>query len=148
MPTACERLADTADAIVADDSGISGEDFLLELGERAAGIRRGLSGLIDLVSGGSNPIEGGGFKKEYGDGSGKQVRHFAGMAAAAARLGTDVSSWTGEHIRRDPDDSADGRLNEAAIRFARGLLEGDLSPADAGGWIRANICARAAKLPE
>lgn len=142
MPTACERLADTADAINADESGVDGKDFLLELGERAAGIRRGFSGLIDLVAGGSNPIEGGGFKEEYGDGSGRQVRHFAGMAAAAARLGPDVSSWTGEHVRRDPDDSADGRLNEAAIRFARGLLDGDLSPADAGAWIREHVCAR------
>lgn len=77
MPTACERLAEVADAIVADESGIDGKDFLLELGERAAGIRRGFSGLIDLVAGGGNPIEGGGFRKEYGDGSGKQVRHFA-----------------------------------------------------------------------
>lgn len=140
MLTACERLADAADAIVADESGIDGKDFLLELGERAAGIRRGFSGLIDLVSGGDNPIKGGGFREEYGDGSGLQVRHFAGMAAAAARLGTDLSSWSGEHIRRDADDSADGRLNQAAIRFADALLEGDLSPADAGTWIREHLC--------
>lgn len=141
MSTACERLAEVAAAIVADESDIDGKDFLLELGERAAGIRRGFSGLIDLVAGGSNPIEGGGFKEQYGDGSRLQVRHFAGMATAAARLGPDVSSWTGEHVRHDPDDSADGRLNEAAIRFARGLLDGDLSPGAAGAWIREHICA-------
>jgi hypothetical protein len=136
----CAELVRIAEEIIAEHPGISARDFLQELGWRVAGIEPGIEGLIELARGGENVISGGGFRPEYDDGSQGQARHFAGIASAVARLGARFTAWAGEHALRDNPNSADGRLTEAAVNFARALLGGELPVAEAGGWIESNIC--------
>lgn len=137
---ACAELVRIAEEIVAEHPDISARDFLQELGWRVAGIEPGIEGLIELARGGENVVSGGGFRPEFDDGSRGQARHFAGIAAAVARLGSRFTTWAGEHALRDDPDSADGRLTEAAVTFARALLDGELPVTDSGDWIESNIC--------
>jgi hypothetical protein len=147
QPNACADLARTAQEIAAETPEISARDFLLELGWRVAGIEPGVEGFIDLARGGENIISGGGFQPEFDDGTSGQARHFAGIATAVAKLGSRFTTWAGERALRDSPDSADGRLSEAAITFARALLDGDLPVADADEWIETHLCLAAASNP-
>ena len=115
--------------------------FLLRLGTEAAGIRRGPLGFVDLARGGSNRLHGGGIRKPLDDRTGGQVRHFAGIATAAARVGPTPTRWLSILIGRDHPASADGRLTDLAVSFARQLLSGELPTTDAAGWVERNICA-------
>lgn len=137
---ACERLAALASRIAPRDP--SPRRFLTALGREAAGIRPGPAGLVDLARGGRNILVGHGFKRRYDDATTGQVRHFAGTAVAVATLGPSATVWVSEHLRGDPDRSADGRLTEAAARFADMVLSGALPVAEAGGWIERTLCAR------
>ena len=114
--------------------------FVRRLGRDAAGIRTGAGALLDLASGGTDEIPGGGFRTAFSDGTDGQARHFAGIAVAASYGGEDATRRISVFVRRDPPNSADGRLTEEALAFERALQEGDLAPADAGAWIRGRIC--------
>jgi hypothetical protein len=137
---ACQRLAGLAGKITAQNPGLSPRDFILALGEQAAGIRRGPPGLLDLLKGGNNLLPGGGFQSEYDDGSGGQARHFIGIAVSSVTFGPKLTVWLSETVRRDPADSPDGRLTLAAIDFTRKLLNGELPTASAEQWLRDNLC--------
>jgi hypothetical protein len=115
--------------------------FLERLALEVAGIRPGWPGTLDLALGGRDVIRGRGWRPEYSDGSRGQARHFVGLAAATVRFGPGPTRWVSVRIRRDPADSPDGRLTDAAIEFAVGILHGDLSVADAADWIRGRLCA-------
>jgi hypothetical protein len=136
--TACERLAGLAGELADADDGVS--DFLLDLGQQAAGISKGRRALADLVRGGRNRIPGKGFKRRFDDGSSGQVRHFVGYVRGSMFGGTNVTRWIGEHLRHDPANSPDGRLGEEGIEFAQDLTGGRLSLSDASGWLRNRLC--------
>ena len=44
-------------------------------------------------------------------------------------------------VRRDAEESPDGRLSQLAVDFASALLDGSLPPRESGEWIRRNVCA-------
>lgn len=138
MPSACAELARTADAIAAEQSGAP--VFLVELGQRVAGIPRGRLALLGLLLGGRSRFKGGGFRPELRDHSAGQARHFAGIARSVTVLGVDRTRWVSLNLRRDAPDAPDGRLTELAIEFATGLLDGSLATAEAGNWIRGHVC--------
>jgi hypothetical protein len=145
--TACERLAGLAGYLAETDDSVN--DFLLDLGQQAAGISKGRRALDDLVRGGRNRITGKGFKRPFDDGSSGQVRHFVGYVRASMFGGSNVTRWIGEHLRHDPADSPDGRLGDEGIEFAQDLIGGRLSPSDASGWLRNRLCrAPRPPLPE
>lgn len=136
--TACERLA-----IVAGGLGSQTDDptrLLRGLGRRAAGIHDPPRAFVDLARGGQNLIPGAGFRNRYNDRTAGQARHFAGVAVATT-YGTDSTTrLVSIFVRNDSAGSADGRLTDAAIEFARQLRRGDLEPAAAGEWVLAEIC--------
>jgi hypothetical protein len=134
---ACTALADAIDRLAA--RGYSSGRFLRELGQ-AAGVRRGPLWLVDAASGGRNRIRGRGFQSAVDDDTDGQARHFAGTVAVAARLGAVVTRWLVVHVLRDGPDSADGLLSEEAIEFVRLVRSGELSQADAAGWVRGRLC--------
>ena len=136
---ACGHLVKLARELVAAEP--SPREFLFQLGERAAGIRRGPVGYIDLARGGRNIFPGDGVVDELEDNTGGQIRHFAGIAAASVRVGPSSATWLSVHVGRDAVKSADGRLTEAAASFSRRLLAGDLAVADAPDWISKHICS-------
>jgi hypothetical protein len=136
--TACQRLSILAANLAATDR--SAEEFLVDLGQRAAGIRKGRLALLDLARDGHNVILGRGFKPEFDDGTRGQVRHFAGVARASMFGGSIVTRWISENLRRDPADSPDGRLADEGIDFAQSLLAGRLRPSEASDWIRDRLC--------
>lgn len=112
----------------------------MRLGTDAAGIRRGALAVADLARGGSNLIPGGGVKRHYDDETDGQIRHFAGIATASARIGPRLARTLSLTVLRDPPTSADGRLTDAAVEFSRQLLSGELPLADASGWIARRLC--------
>lgn len=114
--------------------------LLVRLGAEAAGIRPGPRALIDLARGGRNRIPGGGVRPRLDDDSGGQVRHFAGIASAAARIGATPTRWLSVVVGRDAPSSPDGRLTDLAVSFARQLTRGTLPMTDAAGWVRDNVC--------
>ncbi|MGR2751870.1 hypothetical protein [Agromyces arachidis] len=134
---ACAALAESIDRLAA--RGHSDRRFLRELG-RAAGVRRGPMWLFDAASGGRNRIRGRGFRPAVDDDTEGQARHFAGTVAVAARLGGPVTRWLTVHVLRDGPESADGRLSEEAIEFARLVRSGELPQADASSWVRDRLC--------
>ncbi|RFA13848.1 hypothetical protein B7R22_11530 [Subtercola boreus] len=136
---ACAELAALAGRVGAEAS--SPREFLLTLGTEAAGIRRGPLWMIDAALAGQNRLPGRGFAEPFDDGSNGQARHFAGTAVSTARLGASVTRWVSVRLRRDPLDSADGRLGEQAITFAGLVLSGELPVAATPGWIAENLCA-------
>lgn len=97
--------------------------------------------MLDAAVAGRNRLPGRGFAAAFDDGTSGQARHFAGTAAAAARLGASLTRFVSVHLRRDPHDSPDGRLGEQAIAFAALVLSGDLPVADTPAWIAATLCA-------
>lgn len=134
---ACAALAESIDRLA--ELGYSSGRFLRELG-RAAGVRRGPLWLLDAASGGRNRLRGRGFHPAVDDDTDGQARHFAGTVAVAARLGGPITRWLTTRILRDPPDSADGRLSDQAIEFARLVRSGELAQADAAGWVRDRLC--------
>ncbi|MGR0319728.1 hypothetical protein [Agromyces sp. ZXT2-3] len=137
---ACAALADSIDRLAA--RGHSNRRFLRELG-RAAGVRRGPLWVLDAASGGRNHLRGRGFRRHVDDRTDGQARHFAGTVAVAARIGGPLTRWLTTVVLRDPPGSADGRLSEEAIEFARLVRSGDLSQADAAEWVRDRLCRAA-----
>lgn len=138
---ACSALADLAAALAGANPPPAPRAFLILLGERAAGIRRGPCAVYDLLRGGANSLPGGGFRADYDDATRGQARHFAGMARAVTLLGVQGTAWLCVHLLRDAPDSADGRLSAAAIRFASLLLSGELAVVDTADWLHATLCA-------
>ena len=53
-----------------------------------------------------------------------------------------MTQWIGEHLRRDPADSPDGRLGDEGIDFAQKLVGGRLELSDASSWLREHLCRR------
>lgn len=139
VPNACLALGRLADEIAAGDP--SGHDLLVELGRRVAGIPRGWRAWVVLATGGRSRIRGHGFRAELSDGTGGQARHFAGVARAVTLLGEDATLWISVKVRRDAEDSPDGRLTRLAVDFASALLDGSLPVRESGGWIREHLCA-------
>jgi hypothetical protein len=138
--SACEEMAQVAEAIAAEHPDWSPRELLVELGSRVAGIGRGRLALVGLVLGGRTRIRGGGFRPELRDHSTRQSRHFAGVARAVTVFGAERTRWISVHVRRDAPESPDGRLTELAIGFATGLLDGSIAKDGAGEWIRTNVC--------
>jgi hypothetical protein len=136
--TACERLAGLAGELAETDDSVN--DFLLDLGEQAGGIRPGRRGLTDLARGGHNRILGKGFKRPYDDGTRGQVRHFVGFARATMYGGASPTRWISEHLRRDAGDSPDGRLGDEGIEFTQELLHGGLELSGVSDWVRTRLC--------
>jgi hypothetical protein len=101
-------------------------------------------GAVDLALGGHNALSGEGWSERYADGSHGQARHFVGVAAAVTRWGAPFTRWVSVHVRRDAPHSSDGRLTEAALEFADGVLSGRLPVPAALAWICTRLCDGAA----
>ncbi|MDR6972565.1 hypothetical protein [Leifsonia shinshuensis] len=140
----CAQLAEACARVAARTSDPA--QFLRELGHEAAGVRRGPRWPLDAGRGGSNRIRGRGFRRHVDDGTDGQARHFAGIVAVAARLGTRTTRWLSIHVGRDAPESADGRLTDHALDFVGGLRSGELQPADAADWVRSTICGQGSGL--
>lgn len=138
--TACVALSRLAGELLRAAPDLTPRLFLIHFARQAAGIDEGLDGIFDLLKGGENRIPGRGFCSEFDDGSEGQARHFAGIVDSVVRFGPDPTEWTSVNVRRDAADSPDGRLTEAAIRFADGVLQGEIALRDAEDWIRCMIC--------
>jgi hypothetical protein len=119
--------------------------FLFALGAKAAGIRRGPLGYLDLARGGRNIFPGDevgdGVKVRFDDDTGGQIRHFAGIVAASVRVGPKAADWLSQTVGRDARRSPDGRLTHVATQFSRLILSGDLAVADAPAWLEKRVCA-------
>jgi hypothetical protein len=139
--SACRRLAGLAARLAERDRGPL--PFLRDFGRQAAGIRPPPRGFGDLARGGRNRIVGRGFLARYDDGSSGQARHFAGIAVATTFVGgANPTRWISEHLRDDPNNSADGRLTDKGIEFATELLRGDMELDQTPGWVLENLCRR------
>lgn len=136
--TACERLAELAGQLAETDD--SANEFLLDLGQQAAGISKGRRALTDLARGGRNRIPGKGFKQRFDDGSIGQVRHFVGYARASMFGGGNITRWISEHLRHDPPDSPDGRLGDEGIEFEQSLIAGRMELSEASAWLGSRLC--------
>jgi hypothetical protein len=136
---ACSGLVSLAERLARTETRPHG--FVRELAREGAGIRTGPLALVDLARGGRNPVRGGGFRTEYSDGSGLQVRHFCGVARATTLIGPTATRWLMVHVGHDRLDSADGRLTEAAIEMVALLRAGRLPLESAAGWIDRQVCA-------
>lgn len=134
---ACAALADAVGALARH--GHSDGRFLREVG-RIGGVRPGPLWITDAASGGSNRLRGRGFRRRLDDDTDGQARHFAGTVAVAARVGSRLTRFLTARILRDAPDSADGRLSDEAIAFAREIRSGRLAQRDAADWIRTNLC--------
>jgi hypothetical protein len=136
--SACQRLAALAATLGRKET--APRRFLRALGLASAGIRPPPRALADLARGGRDLIPGGGFRARYSDGSGGQVRHFAGVAVASTYGGAAATRLISVLFRRDPVRSADGRLGERAFDFAALVSSGELPLAQSGAWILSNLC--------
>ena len=134
---ACAALADSIARLA--ERGYSNSRFLKELG-RIAGVRRGPLWLFDAAGGGRNRLRGRGFRLAIDDDTDGQARHFAGTVAVTARIGGRLTRWLTVTVLRDGPDTADGRLSEEAIEFVRAIRSGELTQADASGWVRRRLC--------
>ena len=137
---ACRALSVLAELIVAADPSVEPMALVERLGEQAAGIRPGVRGLADLATGGDDHLRGDGFRDDLDDGTSGQARHFAGVAAATARLGDEVTHVASTHLMGDGSDTADAQLTHKALEFVRLLESGDLTPGTAADWIRKELC--------
>lgn len=134
---ACAALAESIARLA--ERRHSNSRFLKELG-RAAGVRRGPLWLADAAGGGRNRLRGRGFRAAVDDATDGQARHFAGTVAVTARIGGRLTRWLTVTVLRDSPDTADGRLSEEAIEFARLIRSGELQQADAADWVRRRLC--------
>ncbi|MUN08063.1 hypothetical protein GLX25_13165 [Agromyces luteolus] len=139
---ACAALADSIEQLAR--RGYADRRFLKELG-RAAGVGRGPRWMLDAASGGRNRLRGRGFRRHVDDRTDGQARHFAGTVAVAARIGGPLTRWLTTVVLRDPPTTPDGRLSDEAIEFARLVRSGELTQADAAGWVRDRLCHAAAR---
>ena len=137
---ACAALAVLAGLIAEADPSVEPRDFVERLGEQAAGIRPGVRGLADLATGGEDHLRGDGFRDDFDDGTPGQARHFAGVAAAAARLGGDLTGAASRHLLGDDAGTADAHLTHKALEFVRLLESGGLTPGTAAEWIQQQLC--------
>ena len=137
---ACAALAVLASLIVDADPSVDAGTFLERLGEQAAGVRPGVRGIADLATGGDDHLRGTGFRDELDDGTAGQARHFAGVAAAAARFGDELTDFAGRTVHGDDSGTADAKLTHKALEFVHLLESGDLTPRGAADWIRAEVC--------
>lgn len=103
-------------------------------------MRRGPLALVDLARGGRTKITGTGFRPELSDGSRSQARHFVGIARSATVLGSALTVWVSERLRRDARTSPDGLLTLLAVDFASELMSRRLPLSEAAGWIHSNLC--------
>ena len=138
--SACRRLAGVAARLAEAES--PPDAFLRALGRRAAGIRPPPRAFADLARGGRDLIPGKGFLARFDDDSAGQVRHFAGIAAAVSFGGARNTRRISIEVRRDPPDSADGRLTDEGIAFASALLGGELEVEEAPRWLLKRLCRR------
>jgi len=135
----CAALVALAVREAANGPGV--RRFLDRLGRAGAGIRPGAVGLLDLARAGRNTLPGRGFRDELCDGTDGQVRHFCGIVFACGRFGRRLTRLISIHVRRDPADSADGRLTDLAIEFVGLLHARELAVTDAPDWLRRKLCA-------
>ena len=135
---ACSELADAATRVAA--TATTPRAFLVDFGRAAAGVRRGPLWVLDAGTGGRNHFSGRGFRRHVDDDTDGQARHFAGIVAVAARVGTRLTRWLSIRVGGDHPTSADGRLTDQALEFTRLIRTGELVPADSGDWIRARLC--------
>ncbi|MFB2556187.1 hypothetical protein [Herbiconiux liangxiaofengii] len=139
---ACARLCSLVGEIVENaPDAWSARRLMVEIGVQAAGVRRGPFWLIDAATGGRNVIRGTGFAPPFDDATRGQARHFAGIVAVAARLGPGIARRASIVLGRDHPDSADGRLTDAAVQFARLLSSGELTRSEAADWLARRMCA-------
>ena len=138
--SACRRLAGVASRLAEEDP--PPDAFLRALGRRAAGIRPPPRAFADLARGGRDLIPGKGFLARFDDGSAGQVRHFAGIAAAVSFGGARNTRRISIGVRRDPPDSADGRLTDEGIAFASAVLAGEVEVDEAPQWLLEHLCRR------
>ena len=136
---ACSALADRVDALAA--ASPRPRVLIAAVAREVAGIRPWPLGLIDLASGGSNRIRGRGFAQPYDDDTRGQARHFAGVAGATLRLGGPIAHLLMRTAGGDHRGTADDRLTGRAVEWSRLLRRGELPVAEAGDWIRREICA-------
>jgi hypothetical protein len=97
-------------------------------------------GVADLATGGDDHLRGTGFRDDLDDGTDGQARHFAGVAAAASRFGSDLTDAAATHLLRDSSGTADADLTRKALDFAHLLEARQLTPPEAAGWIRRELC--------
>ncbi|WP_313540559.1 hypothetical protein [Leifsonia aquatica] len=135
---ACADLVSTAARLAAGST--SSRRFFLDLGAEVGGVGRGPFWFLDAARGGRNRLRGRGFRPHVDDGTDGQARHFAGIAAVAARIGARPTRWFALHVLRDPADSADGRLTDHALDLVRLTRTGDVNRATVAAWIRTTIC--------
>ncbi|MFF1877129.1 hypothetical protein [Leifsonia sp. NPDC058230] len=135
---ACSELADAATRLAA--TATSPRTFLVEFGRVAAGVRRGPLWMLDAGKGGRNHFSGRGFRRPVDDDTDGQARHFAGIVAVSARVGTRLTRILSIAVGGDKPTSADGRLTDQALEFTRLVRSGRLAPGDSGDWIRARLC--------
>ncbi|KQQ05689.1 MULTISPECIES: hypothetical protein [unclassified Rathayibacter] len=136
---ACALLADRVDAIASREQ--RPRALVRSVAREIAGIRGGLLGPVDLATGGRNRIRGHGFAPAYDDDTRGQARHFAGVAGATLYLGGGLAHLFLRTLGGDEPGSADDRLTRRAIEWSRLLRRGELPVAEAGAWIRSEICA-------
>lgn len=136
---ACSALADRVDALAA--ASPRPRALLAAVAREVAGIRPWPLGLLDLASGGSNRIRGRGFAQPYDDGTRGQARHFAGVAGATLHLGGPLAHLLMRTAGGDHRGTADDRLTARAVEWSRLLRRGELPVAEAGDWIRREVCA-------
>lgn len=135
---ACRLLADRVEALAASDP--PPRALIRAVARDIAGIRGGLLGPLDLLSGGRNRIRGRGFAEPYDDDTRGQARHFAGVAGATLHLGGPLAHLLLRTVGGDAAGSADDRLTRRAVKWSRLLRRGLLPVGDAGEWIRREIC--------
>lgn len=140
MPSsdACSELTERTAALAA--SAPAPRALIAALAKEAAGIRSAPVGVLDLARGGANRVRGRGFRRRYDDGTRGQARHFATGAGATLLLGGPVAHVFLRTLGGDEPGSADDRLTTRAIEWSRLLRRGELSVAEAGAWIRCEIC--------
>jgi hypothetical protein len=137
VPDAAEQLARVADVLASRH--LPPRRFLRGLAWNCASVRPDVRGLFDLMGGGGNRFRGRGFRRRFDDGTDGQARHFAGIAVSPLLLGEVIARFAARRVLRDPADSADGRLSEAAFEFSRQIRTGSLPVSEAGDWIRRHI---------
>ncbi|MFF2050210.1 hypothetical protein ACFVU2_01295 [Leifsonia sp. NPDC058194] len=135
---ACADLVSAAARIAAQSA--TSRAFLIDLGAEVGGVRRGPLWFVDAGRGGRNRLRGRGFRPHVDDGTDGQARHFAGIAAVAARIGARPTRWLALHVLRDPAGSADGRLTDHALDLVRLTRSGELNRRTVAEWIRVTIC--------
>jgi hypothetical protein len=135
---ACSELADAATRVAATTT--TPRRLLVDFGRAAAGVRRGPLWFLDAGSGGRNRYSGRGFRRHVDDDTDGQARHFAGIVAVAARLGTPLTRLLSITVGGDESTSADGQLTDQALEFTRLIRSGELAPVDSGDWIRSRLC--------